>query len=242
MKKWFLSFLIVCFVVSSVHPTLAKGKGKRYDDKQIVYLTFDDGPRAETLALLDVLKKHQVKATFFILGKNVKGNEETLKRIVTEGHTLGLHSMSHDKKRFYKSPQSAVDEMKQVQQLILKTTGVKTSTIRVPYGSVPHMTKAHRDAMEKAGFHMWDWNVDSLDWKRKDDPRLLQFETIRHVRINRANNIASVVLMHDQATPPTSLDYIIRHLKKEQYSFRTTAGVTKPYNFYNKWKTNTQRK
>lgn len=242
MKKWFLSFVIVCFAISSVHPTLAKATEKRYDNQDIVYLTFDDGPRSETLALLDVLKKHQVKATFFILGKMIKGNEETLKRIVAEGHTLGLHSMSHDKKQFYKSPKSAVNEMKQVQQLIFKTTGVKTSTMRVPYGSVPHMTKAHRDAMAKAGFHMWDWNVDSLDWKRKDDPRMLQYETIRHVRMNRANKIASVVLMHDQSTSPASLDYIIRHLKKEKYAFRTTVGVTEPYNFYNKWKVHTKHK
>lgn len=242
MKKWFLSFVIVCFAISSVHPTLAKGQGKRYDNHEIVYLTFDDGPRSETLAILDVLKKHQVKATFFILGKMIKGNEETLKRIVAEGHTLGLHSMSHDKKRFYKSPQSAVEEMKQVQQLIFKTTGVKTSTTRVPYGSVPHMTKAHRDAMTKAGFHMWDWNVDSLDWKRKDNPRLLQYETIRDVRMNRANNVASVVLMHDQSISPASLDYILRHLKREHYTFRTTANVAEPYNFHNKWKSRTKRK
>lgn len=241
MKQWISMCLLVCLLIGGADVATA-AQGKRYDDRDIVYMTFDDGPRAETLLLLDVLKKHRVKATFFITGKYMKGNEETLRRIVAEGHTLGLHSMTHDKKLFYKSPQSAVNEMKRVQQLIFETTGVKTNIMRVPYGSVPHMTKAHRLAMEKAGFYMWDWNVDSLDWKRKNNQRLLQYETIQRVRMNRANNIASVVLMHDQSTTPASLDYILRHLKRERYTFRTTADVTEPYNFYNKWKSGKSRK
>ncbi|WP_047375124.1 polysaccharide deacetylase family protein [Exiguobacterium sp. ZOR0005] len=242
MRKWLVSSLLLCLFVSLALPVSATEKAVRHDDKQLVYMTFDDGPRPETLLLLDVLKKHQVKATFFILGKQIKGNEDVLKRIVAEGHALGLHSMTHDKKAFYKSPKSAVTEMKHVQQLIFQTTGVKTNVMRVPYGSVPHMTKRHRDAMTTAGFHMWDWNVDSLDWKRKDDPRLLQFDTIQKVRANRARQVASVVLMHDQSTSAASLDYVLRHLKREQYVFTTITDTTPPYNFYNKWNKNTSRK
>ncbi|MFN4214579.1 polysaccharide deacetylase family protein [Exiguobacterium sp.] len=238
MRKWLISCLLLCLLVSLTPSVSAAEKAVRHDDKRLVYMTFDDGPRPETLLLLDVLRKHQVKATFFILGKQIKANEATLKRIVAEGHVLGLHSMTHDKKQFYKSPYTAVEEMKRVQQLIFETTGVKTNVMRVPYGSVPHMTKPHRDAMTKVGFHMWDWNVDSLDWKRKNEPRLLQYETIRHVR---ANAIASVVLMHDQSISPASLDYVLRHLKREQYVFTTIADSTPPYHFYNKWKPNPRK-
>jgi len=236
LKKIIFSLLVVCLVISLSDQASASGKGMRYDDRRIVYMTFDDGPRPETLLLLDVLKKHRVKATFFILGKQIKGNEAILNRIVADGHTLGLHSMTHDKKLLYKSPNTVVHEMKQVQQLIFKTTGVETNVMRVPYGSVPHMTPRHLQAVEKEGLLMWDWNVDTLDWKRKTEPRKLQYETIRHVRNNRANNIASVVLMHDQSISPASLDYILRHLIRDGMTFRTITDETVPYHFHKKWK------
>ena len=234
-KKVTACLLVIFMLCSSTVSISAKEVHSRYNKGEMVYLTFDDGPNQYTPKLLDVLKRYDVKATFFILGKKIKGNEAILQRIVDEGHTIGLHSMTHDKNTFYRSPQTAVNEMKQVQQLIFDITGVKSTTIRVPYGSVPHMTKAHRHAMEKAGFDMWDWNVDTLDWKYKKDQKAMRYQTIKQVRAHRAYYQASIVLMHDHATSPESLSYMLRHLTREKFLFLTTEQAKEPYHFYNKW-------
>lgn len=114
-KKVIACLLVIFMLCNSSVSISAKEVHSRYNKGEMVYLTFDDGPNQYTPKLLDVLKRYDVKATFFILGKKIKGNEAILQRIVDEGHTIGLHSMTHDKKTFYRSPQTAVNEMKQVQ-------------------------------------------------------------------------------------------------------------------------------
>lgn len=65
------------------------------NDEKIIYLTFDDGPSVMTDKVLDVLKENDVKATFFIIGNKIKGQEAVVKRIYTEGHSIGLHTYTH---------------------------------------------------------------------------------------------------------------------------------------------------
>ena len=238
MVIWVLVFILVVGLVPSVE---AKSL-KRYDDKSIVYLSFDDGPNEFTPALLDVLKKYRVKATFFVKGPEATAHPEILKRIVKEGHAVGLHSMTHSKAEFYKSPQSAVDEMRQVQKIVYDITGVKSNVVRVPYGSVPRMTKAHRDAMAKAGFLMWDWNVDSLDWKYVKHQHLIVRKVLREADEHYRVNMPSIILMHDRSTGVVALDKVVRTLKHQNREFRTMKGVSNPFHFYNKWKSKTQRK
>lgn len=240
MKKIIASFLVGALVLGLSFSADAKSI-RPYDDKRVVYLSFDDGPNEYTPALLDVLKKYRVKATFFVKGPEAKEHPDILKRIVKEGHAIGLHSMTHDKEKFYATPTSAVKEMKEVQAIVYEITKVKTNIVRVPYGSVPHMTKAHRVAMEKAGFKMWDWNVDSLDWKYVKSQHLIVRRTLAIAESNYNKNQPSIILMHDHSTGVVALDKTVRTLKHKGLSFRTMKGVSNPYNFFNKWKAKTQR-
>ncbi|EPE63569.1 polysaccharide deacetylase family protein [Exiguobacterium sp. S17] len=235
MKKSLILFVLACLLLSPLSSATAVTP-KAYNDRTLIYLTFDDGPHRQTGALLDVLKKHKVKATFFILGNNIKGNEKLLKRIVAEGHLIALHGMTHDRHKFYRTPTTAVREMQAVQKLVLQVTGVKSNIVRTPYGSNPYMTSAHRQAMAKAGFQMWDWNVDSLDYRYKSDNRRVQNQVFARLDANYRAKIASIILTHDHSITPAALDYIIRHSKKRGYEFRTLQGIKTPHNFFSKWK------
>ncbi|WP_214891274.1 polysaccharide deacetylase family protein [Exiguobacterium sp. s142] len=235
MKKSLILFVLACLLLSPLSPASA-ATPKAYNDRSLIYLTFDDGPHRQTGALLDVLKKHKVKATFFILGNNIKGNEKLLKRIVAEGHLIALHGMTHDRHKFYRTPTTAVREMQTVQKLVFQVTGVKSNIVRTPYGSDPYMTSAHRQAMAKAGFQMWDWNIDSLDYRYKSDNRRVQNQVFARLDANYRARIASIILTHDHSITPAALDYILRHSKKRGYEFRTLQGIKTPHNFFSKWK------
>lgn len=231
MKKYVILFVLAILLISPLSHTEA-ATPKAYNDRSLIYLTFDDGPHRQTGALLDVLKKHKVRAIFFILGNNIKGNEKMLRRIVAEGHLIALHGMTHDRHKFYRTPTTAVREMQAVQ----KVTGVKSNIVRTPYGSDPYMTLAHRQAMTKAGFQMWDWNIDSLDYRYKTDNRRVQNQVFARLDANYRARVASIILTHDHSITPTALDYILRHSKKRGYEFRTLYGLKTPYNFFSKWR------
>ena len=93
-------------------------------DSKIAYLTFDDGPStAVTPLILDVLKEEDVKATFFVLGTNVKKNPEILKRVYGEGHYIANHGYSHDYKKIYKTAQNVIEEYNKTEKLIRQAIG-----------------------------------------------------------------------------------------------------------------------
>lgn len=214
-------------------------KEYRYDNKKMVYLTFDDGPNRYTPELLNVLKRQKVRATFFVTGPNAKANPSIIRRMVKEGHTVGLHSMTHNKNIFYRSPQIAVKEMKAVQAIVYKVSGRKSISMRVPYGTVPYFTKPYLDASKKAGFRTWDWNIDSNDW-RYPRSRTTSYDIIMQgVRHTDSKNVASVILMHDHATTGASLEKTIISLKQKGKHFGTVGKVKKPYTFrVSVWKKN----
>lgn len=89
-----------------------------------VYLTFDDGPSANTAAILDVLAAQGVKATFFVGGSEAENASELLRRIVEEGHTIGIHTYSHQYRELYSSVESYLADFKQVYDMIYEATGV----------------------------------------------------------------------------------------------------------------------
>ncbi|MDY0409127.1 polysaccharide deacetylase family protein [Paracerasibacillus soli] len=140
----------------TIHPEIGK----------VAYLTFDDGPHTtasdEILRLLD---KYHAKATFFMLEPHMMQNQNIVKRMVDNGHTVGVHGVTHSVSKIYQSPESFTHEMKQAIQSIKKITGVETHLIRAPYGSVPYITPAYKKAIDKEKMILWDWNIDSEDWK-----------------------------------------------------------------------------
>ncbi|MGG0822465.1 polysaccharide deacetylase family protein [Paenibacillus turicensis] len=181
-----------------------------------VYLTFDDGPNEHTDTILKILDKYGVHATFFAIGSNLKGNEQALKNTAAAGHYVGLHSMSHNAKKLYKSGSSAnfINEFKKEQGLVEDIIGTKPILIRPPYGSAPNINKKFRDDIVKAGFKMWDWTLDSNDWRYPRNPDKIVQVVKKHLTLN-----TEVILMHEREQTVKVLPQIIEYAQKKGYSF-----------------------
>jgi len=207
-------------------------KKEESERKLPIYITFDDGPTAHTKELLDILKKYNAKATFFMLGNNMGKHPDELKRLVAEGHSAGLHGMTHVKEKFYKSPDSALKEMNDARDKLNKLTGVETSLIRSPYGSKPYLTQSYRDKLAKEGYHLWDWNVDSLDWKHPRNPQAIYDGVVSAVNKLKKQGTTPVILMHDQATTVSILPKLLERLEAEGYRFEALTKDMEPLNFW----------
>lgn len=178
-----------------------------------VALTFDDGPKAGlTERVLDLLAKYQAKATFYILGRSIAGNEEILKRQVAEGHELGNHSWTHDNLTKI-SQEQLHHEIHHTQEVIKNITGVTPKTLRAPYGAY------NANVAHVANMPLVNWNVDSDDWRQ------------RNVRSN-VNTVTSqatsgaIILMHDiHQESVDAVEEIIVRLKQKGYQFVTVTEL-----------------
>ena len=164
---------------------------------KIIYLTFDDGPGAYTDHLLDILAKYDVKATFFVIDT---GNYSVLKRIVEEGHAIGIHSVTHDYRQIYAGMDAYFDDLYAMQDIIYQHTGVSTTLMRFPGGSSNTVSRFNKgimtrltNAVECAGFTYFDWNVDSDDAGNANTAKKVYDNVIKGV----SNRRVSVVLHHD---------------------------------------------
>ncbi len=145
-----------------------------YFRPKTMYLTFDDGPYAEnTERVLEILKKRNIKATFFLVGENVEKNPEVARKIAEEGHTIGIHCYSHDYKEIYESVDSYIRDFEKAYDLIKEVTGVEAEFFRFPGGSVnaynKQVCKAIAEEMTGRGFIYYDWNASLEDAVK--DPR-----------------------------------------------------------------------
>ncbi|MCI6190537.1 MAG: polysaccharide deacetylase family protein, partial [Clostridium sp.] len=116
--------------------TIIPFKNAYCEGEKVIYLTFDDGPGGKvTKDVLDILKSENVPATFFLIGNQIKGQEDLVKRIDEEGHSIGLHSMSHEKGNLYSSDSNFLKEMLDSQKTIEEVVGRKVNILRFPFGS-----------------------------------------------------------------------------------------------------------
>lgn len=193
---------------------------KPISTKPTVYLTFDDGPNKFTILNMKTLSKYKVKGTFFFVGKQIKYYPEIVKQTVKEGHTLGLHSMTHDKKLLYASSKTFIGEMNEVKALTQDLTGKSVSITRAPYGSHPYVTKAMADELVNARYKLWDWDVDSLDWQYTVEDYK---EIVANVKAGVQKAVSAkdphiVILLHDRIQTTMALPEIIELLQKEGYN------------------------
>ncbi|MGG0301196.1 polysaccharide deacetylase family protein [Bacillus albus] len=194
-------------------------KQKRPDGKpvgKVVYLTFDDGPSELTGKFLDVLKEQNVASTFFMKGSNLQnaGFQENVKRAVKEGHYIGAHSMTHNSDKLYKKGQF-VPEMKETLALIHNITGTTPKLVRPPYGSAPGLNSEEiRNQIAEAAIKVWDWTIDSNDWKLKGNPN----QIIENVKKQTTEEV-EVVLMHEKEQTLQALPEIIKFYKEQGYEF-----------------------
>lgn len=203
--------------------------------EKIAYLTFDDGPSPVTPRVLDTLKTHQVKATFFIVGREVAGHEAILKRIVAEGHAVGGHSYSHNYQLVYKNMESFFADVEKGSQMIEKVTGVKPTVFRYPGGSTNTVSLKYQDPKQynkqhtvmqaikaesqQRGYTFIDWNVTNGDARSN---KYTAAQALANIKQQVKSQKEIVVLMHDSSTKsPTSeaLPEIISYLKQKGYRF-----------------------
>lgn len=200
------------------------------DGKKIAYLTFDDGPNAITPKILDVLKQKNVKATFFMLGSSIMDHNDIAKRISEEDHGLGVHSMTHDFKKVYASPEAFIEEMNSANDELYKATGNKTTVLRAPYGSKPYMNPEFRDLATSWSYRIWDWNVDSKDSiKKHTTPDEVYDEVVKQT----ANKEKAVILFHDKEHTLNALPRIIDYLNSNGFEIRKIDKDLTPFNFWN---------
>lgn len=139
-----------------------------YFHPKTMYLTFDDGPSEEnTSRVLDILKERNIKATFFLVGENVEKYPEIARRIVAEGHTIGIHCYNHDYQNLYQSVESFVEDFEHARRVVREVTGVETVLFRFPGGSVnSYNDKVYAEIIEemtKRGYIYYDWNASLED-------------------------------------------------------------------------------
>ena len=205
--------------------------GLAWGEKE-VYLTFDDAPGDKvTEEILKVLKSHDIKGTFFIVGNRIKGREKILKQIVTEGHSIGLHSYSHKLKMIYSSKKVFIDEMQKTSDEIYDNVGIRTYLIRFPGGSKPFMNKEFLDELHSYKFKIYDWNVAISDGiNAKFSPERFYKEAIN----TRQFKSPLIILMHcsgENENTVQALPQIIEHYKSLGYNFKALTIDSPEYYF-----------
>ena len=178
-----------------------------------VYLTFDDGPSANTDQILDILDEYGVKATFFVVGK--EGYNDQYRRIVEEGHTLGMHSYSHVYHDIYESVEAYGQDLEKLHTYLYELTGVDSRIVRLPGGSSNTVSKDKiQDIIAylgQQGMTYYDWNVSSGD-------AASGYVSAQQIADNVLNHVSehhtSIVLMHDASGKNTTVEALPIILEK----------------------------
>lgn len=191
-------------------------------DGKKVALTFDDGPHPVwTQKVLDILKEHKIKATFFLIGSNVEKYPWVVKRIAEEGHIIGNHTYTHKVVGSY-SPTQAKREIEKTQMCIKNITGKKTYLLRPPYGSYQ---QGFYQVAKDYNYKIILWSVTVADWKKNLSSNEIAY------RVITSTKPGAIILLHDgggrREATVKALPRIIKALKKEGYKFVTVEEMLK---------------
>ncbi len=184
--------------------------------QQCLALTFDDGPSPSvTPRVLDILEKHGVHATFFLVGSRVPGNHELLQRMYKDGNEIGSHSWSHAD--LTKLPPQQVKDQVALAQAAITDSGVPAPTIfRPPYGAINQNVEAD------IPMSIAMWNVDPQDWKAKTQQEIID-------KVKSGSAPGRVILLHDRnQMTADALDQLIAELKGQYQlvTFSELFGLT----------------
>jgi peptidoglycan/xylan/chitin deacetylase (PgdA/CDA1 family) len=189
--------------------SVAVASDRQMQEKPVVALTFDDGPHAKyTPLLLDGLKERGVHATFFLMGQNISGNEELVRRMSSEGHLIGNHSFRHV--RLTKEGEDSVcRSIEKTQQIIAEITGEQPEYLRPPYGDWNEQLECRLEVTPVF------WTVDSLDWKLRNTQAIVR-------RVAGSVKNGDIILLHDifQTSVEAALQ-LVDQLTAEGYAFVT---------------------
>lgn len=182
-----------------------------------VYLTFDDGPSIYTEELLDILAEYDVKATFFVTGKGKAGFGDTYRRIVEEGHTLGMHSYSHEYANIYASLGDFQNDLELLRDFLYDETGVVSNFYRFPGGSSNQVSSvdiqeltAYLNAMD---IRYFDWNISAGD---ANSGTADSEQIVNRVMSQIPSHRVAVVLMHDAADKHSTVEALPKLIEEIQ--------------------------
>lgn len=172
-----------------------------------VYLTFDDGPSSNTSEILDILDQYGIKATFFVVGKEDEESKALYRRIVSEGHTLGMHSYTHKYSALYDSVEGFEEDFTRIRDLLYDVTGETCTLYRFPGGSSNRVSNTPMEEfisyLNQQGITYFDWNVSSGD---ATSQAYTADELVENVLSDVVKYKSSVVLMHDSETKGTTVE------------------------------------
>lgn len=173
-----------------------------------IALTFDDGPVENTLEILALLKKFEMKASFFCIGKHIEQHPEIFKKIIEEGHMLGNHTFSHTRKMGFLSTSQIIKEINTCNNIAFKTGGIHLKTFRPPFGIINPKIK---HALHTTGHQVIGWNVRSYD-------AVLSSKSFILKRIIKNIKPGDVILLHDTNLPTVEiLEQLLLFLQINDY-------------------------
>lgn len=228
-------------MVFEVYPDLYCEKSDiKTNDIKTAYITFDDGPSSTTTKILDILKKRDIKATFFVVtGDYNAPNLDLLKQINDEGHAIGIHSHTHIYKEIYDSKESFLKELNDSFNVIYEKISVKPTVIRFPGGSINKFnSNIHEDITSEVlnrNFRYYDWNVSFEDAKNDATVDEIYQNVLDGIEKNNENDL--IILAHDRANNSNmleALEKVIDVLESYDYSFDKLDNSVEPITFYNK--------
>ncbi|MDF2535630.1 MAG: putative polysaccharide deacetylase [Bacillales bacterium] len=199
------------------------------------YLTFDDGPSPITVKVLDELKSHGIKATFFVVGTQVKMYPEILRRIVSEGHAVGIHTDTHKYENIYANLDSFFNDYDTCFNKIKEITEYPVTVTRFPGGSNSmynvYVKEQIRSELKRRGFTYYDWNVSSGD---ANSVGITKEQYVNNILNGITGKNIGVILAHDapgKTVTADSIGTVIDELAKMGYQFGVLSNKVKPVQF-----------
>ena len=194
--------------------------------EKIAYITIDDGPSKYTSEILDILDSNNVKGTFFMLNNNMILHKEEINRMIKEGHGVGFHGVSHDIKELYKTETSSLEEFETCNKTLYEISGKTSKLIRLPYGSKPYTPQENYDSLIKNDYLIWDWTLDTQDWKSSTD------QIVSNILYYGREREEIVILMHEKEQTVKALNDTIKILKERGYTILPITENISPKNFW----------
>ena len=221
-KLTLFSLIITMFFSIAIYNTYADEKNNVESNSKVVYLTFDDGPAGKvTNDVLDILKNNSVHATFFLIGCQIKDQEDLVKRIYDEGNSIGLHSMTHKKNSLYCSNEQFLKEMISTQELISTVVPIKPTILRFPFGcnnNTYKISKSMVDLLHDNNLKIYDWNTDSGDGA---NPNSAPSTILKNAKSTKDRVILLMHCSYLSKNTVKALPSIIQYYKDNGYEFKT---------------------
>jgi peptidoglycan/xylan/chitin deacetylase (PgdA/CDA1 family) len=203
------------------------------DPAKTAYLTFNGGPSASTGKILDILKRHQVKAAFFVVGTTNAAEQELYRRIVAEGHTIGNLTYSHDFFYIYASEANFIEDFNKLQELIQKETGVTPQVYRLPGDAetakrllTGQFFQSLSSKLMSKGYIAVDWNINSQDAGKF---RVTKEEVVKTVLSQAEGKSEAVILFHDSSVKTAAVEAlpeIIQELTNKGFTFKAVTPTS----------------